>query len=146
PGAKDDLKMEPPIETARRLVPELRKQADLVIAVTHIGVIEDRQLAAEVPGIDIIVGGHSHTLLPQPLLIPHLRSGDTHSVNGTIIVQDFQWAGTLGRLDLTLHQSTAGKWAVEKYEGKLLPITSAVPEDKRVAALIDRYWKPIKPK
>jgi 5'-nucleotidase / UDP-sugar diphosphatase len=143
PGAKIDLKMEEPIKTAARLVPELRKQADFVIAVTHIGVQEDRQLAAEVPGIDVIVGGHSHTLLPQPLFVSHAALGDPHSVNGTVIVQDFQWAGTLGRLDLTLHRSAAGKWAVEKYEGNLLPITSDLREDRNVAALVNRYWKPI---
>ena len=70
-------------------------------------------MAAEVPGIDVIVGGHSHTLLAQPLFVSHSPSGDPHSVNGTPIVQDFQWAGTLGRLDLTLHRSADGKWAVE---------------------------------
>ena len=103
-AAKNDLVMEEPIETAKRLVPELRKQADLVIAVTHIGVDEDIKLAAIVPGIDVIVGGHSHTLLPEPLLVPHPFDVSAHSVRGTVIVQDFQWAGTLGRLDLTLHR------------------------------------------
>ncbi len=146
PAAKADLQMEQPIATARRLVPELRKQADLVIAVTHIGVQEDLQLAREVPGIDVIVGGHSHTLLPQPLFVSHGPSGDPHSVNGTPIVQDFQWAGTLGRLDLTIHRSTNGHWAVEKYEGKLLPITSSIAEDKKVAAVVSKYWKPIAPR
>lgn len=146
PAAKNDIEMELPIETAKRLVPELRKQADLVIAVTHIGVEEDKKMAAEVPGIDVIVGGHSHTLLPQPLLISHPDDGNPDSIHGTVIVQDFQWGGTLGRLDLTLHRNTAGAWAVKAYKGELLPILSLVPEDPKVAEVVNSYWDPIKGK
>lgn len=146
PAARNDLVVEPPIEAARRLVPELRKRADLVVAVTHIGVEEDRQLATAVDGIDVIVGGHSHTLLPAPLFIGSVPSTHPHSVNGTVIVQNHQWGGTLGRLDLTLRRSEEGAWAVQKYSGRLLPITSSVPEDPAVAAVVERYWKPIAPK
>jgi 5'-nucleotidase/UDP-sugar diphosphatase len=146
PAALSDLTVEPPVETARRLVPELRKQADFVIAVTHIGVKEDRLLAASVNGIDAIVGGHSHTLLPYPLFIGSVPSGNPQSVNGTVIVQDFQWAGTLGRLDLTLHRSEDGKWSVQRYAGRLLPVTRAIPEDPAVAAVVSRFWNPIKAK
>jgi 5'-nucleotidase / UDP-sugar diphosphatase len=146
PAAREGLDMEQPIAVAKRLVPELRRQADLIIAVTHIGVEIDQQLAREVPGIDVIVGGHSHTMLPQPLLINQPASGNPRSVNGTIIVQDYQWAGTLGRLDLTLNRSEEGKWSVEAYKGELLPITSSVRGDKTVAAVVDKFWEPIKGK
>lgn len=58
---------ESPLHCAQRLVPRLRDryQPDLFIALTHIGFAHDRELAAAVPGIDLIVGGHSHTLLPE---------------------------------------------------------------------------------
>jgi 2',3'-cyclic-nucleotide 2'-phosphodiesterase (5'-nucleotidase family) len=127
-------------------VPELRRQADLVIAVTHIGVEEDKKMAAEVPGIDVIVGGHSHTLLPQPLLVTHPNDGNPDSIQGTVIVQDFQWGGTLGRLDLTLHRNAAGAWAVKAYKGELLPVLSSVQEDPKIAEIVSRYWDPIKGK
>ncbi len=143
PAAKEGLAMEPPIEVAKRVVPVLRKQADLVVAVTHDGVDEDQQMAREVPGIDVIVGGHSHTLLAQPLFIPSHGSGNPHSVNGTIIVQDFQWAGTLGRLDLLLYRDEQGRWSVERYLGHLIPVTSSVPEDPAVAKVVAGYWQPI---
>ena len=146
PAARNDLQMEQPIETARKLVPELRKKADLVVAVTHIGVNEDRQLATAVNGIDVIVGGHSHTYLPNPLFIGAPPSPNPNSVNGTIIVQDFQWGGTLGRLDLNLYRDDRGRWAVRKYSGRLLPITSKIKEDPEVASVVDRYWKPISAK
>src|SRR5688500_7675217 len=146
PAARTDLQMEAPIEAARKLVPELRKKADLVIGITHIGVNEDRQLATAVSGIDVIVGGHSHTMLPYPLFIGSPPSSNPHSVNGTIIVQNFQWGGTLGRLDLNLYRDEKGRWAVRKYAGKLLPVTAAIPEDQAVAAVVDKYWKPISEK
>ncbi len=145
-AAKTDLVMEEPIETAKRLVPQLRKQANLVVVVSHIGVDEDIKLAALVPGIDVIVGGHSHTLLPAPLLVPHPGDLSPHSVHGTVIVQDFQWAGTLGRLDLTLHNDADGAWHVAQYKGRLLPVTSSTPEDPSVASVVARYWDPIKGK
>lgn len=54
------------VETARDLVPELEQQADIVIALVHLGLYDSeaegsRSLAAEVPGIDLIIDGHSHT-------------------------------------------------------------------------------------
>jgi 2',3'-cyclic-nucleotide 2'-phosphodiesterase (5'-nucleotidase family) len=51
-----------PISAARELIPRLRDEADIVVALTHIGVKMDRELAAEVPGIDLILGGHTHVI------------------------------------------------------------------------------------
>ena len=146
PAARNDLQMEQPIESARKLVPELRKKADLIVAVTHIGVNEDRQLATAISGIDVIVGGHSHTLLPNPIFIGSPPSSNPNSVNGTIIVQNFQWGGTLGRLDLNLYRDNRGRWAVRKYAGKLLPVTEEIPENPEVAAIVNRFWTPISAK
>lgn len=55
-----------PIETARRLIAELRWGADVLIALTHIGIREDERLARSVSGIDLIIGGHSHVVLEKP--------------------------------------------------------------------------------
>ncbi len=55
-----------PIETASNLVPQLRSSADILIALTHIGINRDRKLAECVRGIDLIIGGHSHTALERP--------------------------------------------------------------------------------
>ncbi len=143
PAARTDIQMELPIDAARRIAPELRKKADLVVAVTHIGVDEDVKLAAEVPDIDVIIGGHSHTLLPHPLFVPHADDHDPHSIHGAIIVQDFQWAGTLGRLDLVIHHDAGAKATVARYNGQLLPITGGLKEDASTAAVIDKFWKPI---
>ena len=78
-----------PVEVAKALVPELKKEADHVIALTHVGVEVDREIAKNVPGIDLIIGGHSHTKLDKPEI-----------VNGTYILQDWEYGKSLGRADL----------------------------------------------
>lgn len=60
---------DPPIQVAARWVPVLRAQVDLLIALTHIGVQEDRRLASQVSGFDLIIGGHSHTPLCPPEVV-----------------------------------------------------------------------------
>lgn len=54
-----------PVHTARQLVPELRARyaPHCLIALTHLGLRRDRSLAEAVPGIDVIIGGHSHDVL-----------------------------------------------------------------------------------
>jgi len=66
------FRFEDPIESAQKWAPKLRQEADVVVALTHLGSQWDRQLAQEVPDIDLIVGGHSHTWLETPE-----RVGDT---------------------------------------------------------------------
>ncbi|HSV72272.1 MAG TPA: bifunctional UDP-sugar hydrolase/5'-nucleotidase [Chthonomonadales bacterium] len=144
-AAREGLIVTSPVETARGLTPALRKQADVVIALTHLGISEDRALARAVPGIDVIVGGHSHTLLAQPLLVPQ-RGGPAGSVRGTIIAHNHQWGGTLGRLDLTLVKGPGGRWIIQRYSGRLLPITSSTRPDPAVQRVVDRWWRPIAPK
>lgn len=80
-----------PIETARALVPTLSAQADVVIALTHLGLPADRALAASVPGIHLILGGHSHDLTEEP-----------EQVNGVSILHAGAYAGYLGRAEVSL--------------------------------------------
>lgn len=91
-----DLVFADEVETARRFVPELKRQADIVIALVHMGIFNDnsmgsRRLAQNVPGIDLIVDGHSHTKLTEPLV-----------VNGVPIVQAGQWGLYVGQGVLTI--------------------------------------------
>lgn len=60
---------EQPILAARRIVDELRDQVDLLIALTHIGYSQDQKLAESCPEIDIMFGGHSHTVLDHPVKV-----------------------------------------------------------------------------
>jgi len=66
-----------------------------------------------------------------------------NDVNGTVIVQAFQWGGELGRLDLLFERDEAGAWRVSRYRARLVPITPDLPADPMVAAVVDKFWQPI---
>lgn len=97
----------PPEPVLREAVQELRAQdVDIIIALTHLGLDEDLRLAAAVDGVDIIVGGHSHSLLsntdkkavgPYPVVVP--------SPSGApVLVVTARYAGQLlGRLNVTFN-------------------------------------------
>jgi 5'-nucleotidase / UDP-sugar diphosphatase len=108
----------------KKYLPELKAKADIVVVLSHCGYEADRELAARVPGIDVIVGGHSHTKILQPEV-----------VNRTIIVQAWEHAKALGILDLEVKD---GK--VVAHQGELKEIT---PEggaaDPQVAKIVAKY-------
>lgn len=117
-------------ETARRAVRHLRDAgADIVVALTHSGVEEDLALA-DVDGIDLVVGGHSHTALHRPLV-----EGDT------IIVQAGHHLQYLGKLELAFDPET-GALGVRNDPGEtdvLLPLDSSVPEAADVREMVGAY-------
>lgn len=80
---------EDPVSAASEIVPGLRKDADLLIALTHIGLQADKELAEKIPGIDIIVGGHTHAVISEVMYV-----GDT------AIVQAGWWGHYLGRVEI----------------------------------------------
>ncbi len=132
------LDLKDPVETAREYLPILQDKADIIIALTHIGLNEDKRLAAAVPEIDIIVGGHSHNKVDTPLRIPgEDGKGDV------VVAQAGDYGKYLGRLDVHLQSGESGKYNVVGVEGKLLPIDSQVREDEEVANLLERYSTPL---
>jgi 5'-nucleotidase/UDP-sugar diphosphatase len=131
------------IETAKRMVSTLRRDVDIVIAISHSGERVDEKMAESVSGLDVIIGAHSHSRLPVGEMIWHSDELKPKDINGTIVVQAHQWGGELGRLDLLFDKNESGAWVVERYRARLVPITSEIPDDKTVAAIVERYWKPI---
>ncbi len=118
------LKFMSPEAAVKKYLPEVRRQADIIVVLAHEGLEADRALAAHVPGIDVIVGGHSHTKLMQPV-----------TVGPTIIVQAWEHAKALGVLDLTV---TGGK--VASFNGYLLEIKPvAGREDPDIQKIVTYY-------
>lgn len=112
----------------REYLPRLRAEADLIVVLSHLGFAEDRKLAQRAPGIDVIVGGHSHTRLDQPV-----------KVNGTYIVQAFEHGKFLGVLDLTLRQ---GK--VVRADGRLVEIKPTVGQaDLEILKIVKKYQQKV---
>lgn len=118
----EGISVEEPIAVARRLVPELRNKADLVVVLSHLGIADDRRLAASVPGIDLIVGGHNHNLYAQPVIVENVP-----------IVQAGERGGWLGRMDFRCRE---GRLTGTDYA--LIPIDAASPEDPQIAEEVRR--------
>jgi 5'-nucleotidase / UDP-sugar diphosphatase len=62
-----------PIKTSEAIINELRDKVDLLILLSHLGINYDRNIAEQTKGIDLIIGGHSHTLLEEPLRVGNTR-------------------------------------------------------------------------
>lgn len=78
---------DPPIPTAVRLAKELRPHVDCLIALTHIGISKDRELAQQTDLFDLILGGHSHTVLEKPEIVagtPIFQTGSHGRFAGVI--------------------------------------------------------------
>jgi 5'-nucleotidase/UDP-sugar diphosphatase len=116
-----------PVEVAKAVVPKLKQQVDHVVVVSHVGIEVDREIAKNVPGIDLIVGGHSHT----PLRTPEV-------VNGTYIVQDWEYGKSLGRADLYY----LGKELVA-FSGGLAEYDEKVQADADVEKMVQEIVKKI---
>jgi len=96
--------------------------ADIIVAITHIGLDLDRKLAAEVPGIDIIVGGHSHEFAYE-------------TVGKTIIVQDGAKGSHLGVLRFELNDG-----AIVEPSWELVLLDSTVGADAEIDSIMNTYW------
>jgi 5'-nucleotidase len=129
-----------PIETARNMVKLLREtqKADVIIALSHGGMEkgkdgrftdgEDVRLPKAVPGIDVVIGAHSHTELHEAVI-----------VNGrTPVVQTGKYGENLGELVITLD---GGKLTVDSY--KLYPIDDTIVGDQAISDEIDKFKKTV---
>ncbi|PHK95034.1 bifunctional metallophosphatase/5'-nucleotidase [Pseudoroseomonas rhizosphaerae] len=129
-------------EAAARQVAALRAEGfSTIVVLSHLGLAEDRALAAAVAGIDVIVGGHSHTLLADGLpgaAGPHplLADGPDRPVR---IVQAGAHGRWLGRLSLDL----AADGRVLAHGGAVRPVTAALAEDGAVKALLAGFAAPL---
>jgi 2',3'-cyclic-nucleotide 2'-phosphodiesterase (5'-nucleotidase family) len=126
-----------PIAAAKTWIPVARRQCDVLIAVTHLGVDLDKELAAATTGIDAIVGGDSHTFLYRAV---EVENAD-HSAR-VPIVQSGEFGVNLGRFDLYFERRAAG-WRLARYEYALLPVGPQLREAPDVAALVARFVGPL---
>ncbi|MBA4418151.1 MAG: multifunctional 2',3'-cyclic-nucleotide 2'-phosphodiesterase/5'-nucleotidase/3'-nucleotidase [Syntrophus sp. (in: bacteria)] len=85
------LKFLSPVDTTEKYVKELKGKVDIILVLSHLGLNQDMLLAHRVEGIDVVVGGHTHTKLVKYMLI-----------NKTIVVQAWEHGLVIGVLDLTV--------------------------------------------
>ena len=120
-------RMTNPFDAVASLVESLEKECDIILVLSHLGVEEDVKLADRVPGIDVIVGGHSHSMLSEPRI-----------VNGTIITQARAFGEFIGRLDLEYENG-----ALKDYNYQLITADFSVTEDPETKAWLEKYLYPI---
>jgi len=116
------------VEVSKTVVAELKSEgAQFIVAISHSGTnsdsskSEDEILAKSVDGINVIVSGHSHTTLEQPL-----------TVNGTVIVSCGCYGRFLGVLDVNPDDGSVISYS-------LVPITSATGTDAAIEERISQY-------
>ncbi|GAK02327.1 5'-nucleotidase [Geomicrobium sp. JCM 19037] len=102
---------------------ELEREADVIVALTHIGVNADVALAEDVDYFDLIIGGHSHTTLQEPRV-----------VNGTPILQAGANLSHVGDAVLTLNDGE-----VTNVEAELISVDTLEEVDENVQPIIDQY-------
>lgn len=141
PGPR--LRFGPPLPALAAEVARLRAAgAATIIALTHLGLAADRRLVADSRGLDLVVGGHSHTLLanglpgaagPTPVVA---NDADGRAVP---IVQVGAYGRCMGRIDLAL--DAAGRAA--SFRADAFAATAAIPPDDAVATLLAGLEAPI---
>lgn len=130
------LKFRDASEAAAETVADIKanEDVDMILCVSHSGTNSDRRksedeiLAKNVPEIDLIISGHTHTELEQPI-----RHGDTY------IVSCGEYGKNLG--SLSMRQREDGRWDMDSYA--LLPITPAITPDPLTQADIDSFMESV---
>lgn len=112
-----------PCETANRVIPKIHAAgAQVIVALTHLSMAEDKQLA-RCSGVDVIIGGHEHTLLES-------MAGRAPIFKMTADARE------MGRIDLNIDKKT-GK--LESIDWKIIPVTNEYADDPSFAALNQKY-------
>ncbi|KAG0354994.1 hypothetical protein BGZ54_001354 [Gamsiella multidivaricata] len=131
-----------PIPAVQKYVDELEaKGIKRIFGLSHNGYGPDMELAANTHGIDLIVGGHSHSYLgdpanplyegPYPTVIKNLKG------ENTLIVQAFCWGRYIGHLDVVFNpEGTIVSW-----EGAPILVENSIPADDRLLDRIDGWRK-----
>ncbi len=158
------LRFRKPADEAAQLVPQLRAQADMVIAATHMGHFPDGrrgvnapgdvELARAVTGLDLIVGGHSQNpvcMLTESQRNEAYRPGQPCAPdrqNGTWIVQAHEWGKYVGRADFVIgggkvelqtYQLVPINLKVRQADGSKVLVGEPIPEDAALRSMLQPF-------
>jgi 2',3'-cyclic-nucleotide 2'-phosphodiesterase/3'-nucleotidase len=133
------------VASAQKVIPEVRKKADLVVVISHSGLGPDPSanaqggsdeisgenamlaLAQQVPGIDVILFGHTHREVAQMM------------VNGVLMAQARNWGQSLARADVEMERDASGGWHVKEKHSTVIPVTDATAADPEIVKLAQPY-------
>lgn len=115
-----------PLEALKDYMVKVSEEADVIIVLSHLGTVVDLQLAGEVEGIDLIVGGQSRDALDPPLWI---------EASGTVIAQ----AGYRGEWIGVVSLEIDGQGKVAGHQGEVVVLTEEFADDPEMRAFLDQY-------
>ena len=130
------LRFEDPVAAVKETVAQIQEKedVDMIIALSHSGTSEnagdseDEILAQKVPELDLIISGHSHTTIEEPIVY-----GDT------AVVSCGEYGEQVGSLDMA--KKDDGRWQISGY--KMIPVTQDVAEDAGAQEKIDDFEQAI---
>ncbi len=114
-----------PKTVLKQQVTRLRPKVDLLIVLSHTGHEEEKTLAGQIPGIDLIVGGHSHTLVNPPV-----------RVGSTWVAQANRYGTHVGLLRITVDTDED---RITRFSGKLVAAAELPEPDLMVLALVNTW-------
>ncbi|QYK56499.1 MAG: 5'-nucleotidase C-terminal domain-containing protein [Fimbriimonadaceae bacterium] len=142
-----NVKVLPLVESVQQEIDALTGQGvNKVVVLSHCGYEEEKEMGRQLHGVDVIVGGHSHSLLgrfdqdylrprgPYPTVFKN-ADGDT-----TLLVQAWEWGKVVGRIEVTFDD--AGKVQSWTDAGPEL-VTPLIAEDPVLASMVSALTKPI---
>jgi len=127
PTGIEGLRVLDPTATINNYATSLKDKAEYTVVLSHLGYDVDKTVAAKISNVNLIIGGHSHTVLTKP-----------DFVNGIPIVQTGNWGNNIGKVVLEF-QTTANSTKLLNTTYTLIPITDAIPEDPTIKAIIAPY-------
>ena len=142
-----NVRMKDYIPSVQRAVDELTSQGvNKIIMLTHCGFDFDQSAAMKIRGVDVVVGGHSHTLLGQ-VDIPEFNGSRGQypttvrdaAGQDVLVVQAWEWGKAIGQLELTFNE----QGTVIAHNGAPVLIDDRFPEDPYVKAMFEAFRKPI---
>ncbi len=145
----DGLEFQETVSEAKKWVPVLREKekADLVVIAMHMGIEEDLStgkinpsqvpnenaaiaIARQVPGVDVILMGHTHREVPSLV------------VNGVLLTQANRWASHVGRVDVYLEKNEdKDRWRIVAKSARTIPVSEKTAIDPEIAQLGEPYDK-----
>lgn len=118
------LKFLDPVQTTLKIMEQEAGNYDIFIVLSHLGIGTEMELAERVAGIDAVIGGHTHTLIDEPLFV-----GDT------IIAQTGDWGRYLGRVDLHVVDNE-----VVSATSSLIPVTKEIEPNPVVEGILQELY------